>query len=114
MLHSGTGQSGLLHTADIEGSSRKAGKKDRKKPKEKRSKEKHSKKSRHRDKGEKGEKRGINIEKLRQERLQRERQERERARQAIMSNSAQGKPAGKAYNAAYGNVAPSRRPHVAA
>jgi uncharacterized protein YaiL (DUF2058 family) len=107
----GVGPSSLAQQRSSEGKSKssKEAKKDRGK-----SKEKHSRKKDKRGKGERKDRKGSNIEKLRQERLRREQAERERARQAIMGNiNAQERPGDKKYNAAYGNVAPSRTSTVA-
>ena len=51
------------------------------------------------------------IARLREERRQREQAERERARQTVMGGG--GAANGKSYHAAYGNVAPSKRPVAA-
>ena len=84
-------------------------------------KEKHSKEKRSKDRGKdrKGgkegvKKKGLDLDRLREERRQRERVERERARQAIMADVAGRGSGGNGYNAAYGNVAPSKKPAMRA
>ena len=78
--------------------------------KEKRAKERRSKARGKEKRGEKesGKKKALDLERLREERRQRERVERERARLAVMADVA-GRGTGRdGYNAAYGNVAPSK------
>lgn len=92
------------------------------KAREHRKEKKHSKEKRSKERGKdrKGEKegvkkKGLDLERLREERRQRERVERERARQAIMADVAgRGSGGSGAYNAAYGNVAPSKKPAMRA